>query len=89
MLTISASTDWPAIKTEIQNLSRTLPVFKSDFVRISTYLDQQVTILSKLEVDHRRTKSKYILTKCSDQVLVINQSLSQIQQMYLMSILGN
>jgi hypothetical protein len=89
MLILSVSTDWPAVKTEIQDFSRTLPAFKNDFTRMSTYLDQEIKILSNLEVENRRSKTKYALTRCTEQVDKINQTLGTIQQMYLMSILSN
>jgi hypothetical protein len=89
MLILSVSTDWPAVKTEIQDFSRTLPAFKNDFIRMSSYLDQEIKVLSNLEVENRRTKTKYAIKRCSEQVDKINQTLDTIQQMYLMSILSN
>lgn len=89
MLTLSVSTDWPVIKTEIQNLSRLLPAFKHDFLRIANYLEQQVIILSKLEIEFRRSKKKHMLNQCESQIELINNTLQQIEQMYLMSILSN
>ena len=89
MLNLAASTDWPAVKTEIQDFSRTLPAFKNDFIRMSTYLDQEIKILSNLEIENRRTKTTYAFKRCKEQVDKINQTLDTIQQMYLMSILSN
>lgn len=89
MLNLAASTDWPAVKTEIKDFSRTLPAFKNDFNRMSTYLDQEIKILSNLEVENRRSKTKHSLNRCTEQLHKINQTLGTIQQMYLMSILSN
>ena len=89
MLNLAASTDWPAVKTEIKDFSRTLPAFKNDFIRMSTYLDQEIKMLSNLEVENRRSKTKNSLNRCIAQLDKINQTLDTIQQMYLMSILSN
>jgi hypothetical protein len=89
MLNLASSTDWPAVKTEIKDFSRTLPAFKNDFIRMSTYLDQEIKILSNLEVENRRSKTNHSLNRCTEQLDKINQTLNTIQQMYLMSILSN
>lgn len=85
---LETSLDWPVIKTEIQVLSRTLPAFHQDFARFCAYLDSQIKILANLEVDNRRMHSKNSLSKCVDQVCIINKVLNKIEQIHLMSLLS-
>ena len=88
MITLEKSTDWPVVQTELNKLCRTLPAFRQDFKKFISQLNQQVTQLSNLEVIARRTRSLGSTEQCQQKVSEINENLSKIQQIYLISLMS-
>lgn len=87
MKTINSSLDWPEVEGEIQKFSYQLPIFSKDFQKIKTNLYEDFTVLSKIEVEHRRTKNKNLELKKIRLIDKINQNLSTIENIYVIGLL--
>lgn len=87
MLAIKNSLDWASVENELARLGNMFPNFKHDTVRIIKHLREEVTTLSKLEVDHRNKKSTATMGSIQRQTDKINQELKKIEQIHLMALL--
>jgi len=88
MLQIKTSLDWQHVETEIHKLGNTLPMFKHDIVRLTKTVREEVTVLSKLEVEQRSTRSRTLEQQCRTQVAKINETLKLFQKFHLMALLA-
>jgi hypothetical protein len=86
--TVDSSLDWSEVEREINMISSQLSIFSKDFQKIKTNLYSNFTVLSRLEVECRRTKNKNVELKKQLIIDRINQDLSTIQQIYLMGLLS-
>lgn len=87
MLEIKTSLDWQNVEREIQKLGNTLTMFKHDINTILKTVREEVTILSKLEVEHRSTRSRQVEQQCRAQAARINETLKLFQKYHLMALL--
>ncbi len=88
MKTVDSSLDWSEVEREINMASSQLSIFSKDFQKIKTNLYSNFTVLSRLEVECRRTKNKNVELKKQLIIDRINEDLSTIQQIYLMGLLS-
>jgi hypothetical protein len=88
MKTLETSLDWNAIEAEIKGLENTLPLFKHDVQRFLKAIREDVTALSKLEVELRRTHSSRLKTECASKVTKINEQIKLVHKFHLMSLLA-
>jgi hypothetical protein len=88
MKILETSLDWNEIEAEIKGLENTLPLFKSDVQRFIKAIREDVTALSKLEVELRRTHSKQLERECASKVTKINEQIKLVQKFHLMSLLA-
>ena len=88
MLKIETSLDWQHVHTEIQKLGNNLSMFKHDIKLLSKTVQDEVTELSKLEVEHRSRRSKTTHKQCQAQVAKINETLKLFQKFHLMALLS-
>jgi len=88
MKTLETSLDWNAIEAEIKGLENTLPLFKHDVQRFIKAIREDVTELSKLEVDLRRTHSKQLERECASKVSKINEQIKLVHKFHFMSLLA-
>lgn len=85
---LKSSLDWDNVKTDLNKLSRMLPAFSHDFYRVTINMEGLVRELANLEVEFRRTKSKATKESCKKKVKQINEELTQIKKIHLMSVLS-
>lgn len=88
MLRIKNSLDWPSIDRDLEKLGKMLPDFKHDIVKIQKHLREEITTLSKLEVDLRSRQNSATVSNVQRQVEKINNELKKIEQHHLMAILA-
>lgn len=88
MKTLSSSLDWSSIQTELIRLGDTLPLFKTDVQRFMKSIRENVTELSKLEVEYRRTHSRQLEKECASKITKINEQLKLVHKFHLMSLLA-
>lgn len=88
MKTLATSLDWANIETELHRLGDTLPLFRSDVTRFIKAIREDVTELSKLEVEYRRTHSSRSKAECASKVTKINEQLKIVHKFHLMSLLA-
>jgi hypothetical protein len=88
MLKISNSLDWSQVETEIKNLGNTLPMFRHDIKHVLNNIRPEITKLSMLEVEDRRSRNTRTRRDCQQQVDKINESLKTFQKFHLMALLG-
>ena len=88
MKRLETSLDWVVIESELKSLENTLPLFKHDVIRFIKAIREDVTALSKLEVELRRTHSKQLKRECSSKVTKINEQLKLVHKFHLMSLLA-
>jgi len=88
MLTIKQSLDWPSVESELRKLGNMMPMFNHDTRRFINRIGEMVSELSKLEVEARRTHSKYSIDRCKHQADRINEELKQVHKIHLMSVLS-
>jgi phage terminase large subunit-like protein len=88
MKRLETSLDWNVIEAEIKGLENTLPLFKHDIKRFLKAIREDITALSKLEVELRRTHSKQLERECASKVTKINDTLKLFQKFHLMALLG-
>lgn len=88
MKKLETSLDWVAIEAEIKGLENTLPLFKHDVQRFIKSIREDVTSLSKIEVEYRRTHSKQLARECASKVEKINEQIKLVHKFHLMSLLA-
>ena len=85
---IKNSLDWPVLQEHLHKLGKMLPEFSKDMDKIIKHLQEEVSQLSKLEVEHRRTKSSGSANNCIRQAEKINLELKKMEQYHLMAVLS-
>jgi len=88
MRKLETSLDWVAIEAEIKGLENTLPLFKHDVQRFIKSIREDVTALSKIEVEHRRTHTTRTKRDCDELVTKINEQIKLVHKFHLMSLLA-
>ena len=88
MKILVTSLDWNAIEAELNGLENTLPLFKHDVKRFLKAIREDITQLSKLEVELRRTHSKQLERECASKVTKINEQIKLVHKFHFMSLLA-
>jgi hypothetical protein len=88
MKILVTSLDWNEIEAEIKGLENTLPLFKSDVQRFIKSIREDITSLSKMEVDLRRTHSRQLERDCASKVTKINEQIKLVHKFHFMSLLA-
>lgn len=83
-LRIQCAMDWPKIEIELKRSLREIG-YNRDLDQMFKTLSSEITQLSKLEVDARRTKDVRI---CRDQLVKVNEILTSLEQWMLIAALS-
>lgn len=83
-LVIHSSSDWPAVEAELKRRLKTIG-YNGDLERMFKNLCREITTLSKLEVDARRTRDVRL---SSEQLTKINSILTTLEQWMIIAALS-
>jgi hypothetical protein len=80
--------DFVLLKHQFAEWRRRFPMFVHDVQRIEKIIDEHIQEHSKIMVMHRQTKNRSYLEKAQQEIDTINQVLSTVEKLELMSLLS-
>lgn len=84
---ISSSLDWTMVKDRLIKSKRNLTMFSSDINRLMSAIDDEVRVLSNLEVTARNQRSNSNSRRVQEQVDLVNMRIKNFNKLYMMALL--
>ncbi len=84
---ITNSLDWQAMRSKLSKSKTNLGIFSRDIDKLLKSIDHEVTILGKLEVTVRNTKTRSSYENAQNQLDKINQMIKNFNKFYMMALM--
>ena len=85
---IETSQDFQELRSQFSVWRKRFPMFTHDVQRIEKIIDEHIQQHSKIMVMHRQTKNRSYLERAQREIDTINQVLSTVEKLELMSLLS-
>ena len=85
---IQTDQDFSALPQQFAEWRKRFPMFGHDVQRIEKIIDEHIQQHSKIMVMHRQTKNRSYLERAQREIDTINQVLSTVEKLELMSLLS-